>query len=45
MWIDRSTRAVFTKFTLYSVGANVFIDVSLLCEFFIIGGVFTSTPP
>jgi hypothetical protein len=43
MWIDRSTRAVFTKFTLYSVGANVFIDVSLLCEFFIIGGVFTST--
>jgi len=43
MWIDRSTRAVFTEFTLYNVGANVFIYISLLCEFSNIGGVFTST--
>jgi hypothetical protein len=42
-WIDRSTRAVLTEFTLYNVRANVFIYVSLLCEFSIIGGVFTST--
>jgi len=42
MWIDRSTRAVFTEFTLYNVGANVFVYVSMLCEFSEIGGVLTS---
>ena len=30
MWIDRSTRAVFTKFTLYNVGANV-LYTSVYC--------------
>ena len=43
MWIDRKTRAVFIEMTLYNVDDNVFIYISLLCEFPETGGVFTST--
>jgi hypothetical protein len=43
IWIDRKTRAVFTEFTLYNVDNNVFIYVSLLCEFLETGGILTSS--
>ena len=43
IWIDRKTRAVFTEFTLYNVNNNVFIYVSLLCEFVETGGILTSS--
>jgi hypothetical protein len=33
IWIDRKTRAIFTEFTLYNVNENLFVYVSLLCEF------------
>ncbi len=41
-WTDSYTRAVFVEFTVYNVQANLFVVVTMLCEYIDAAGYWVS---